>query len=90
MEIQNLRLQLLHIADGNIGKAEAMETYVLSKAKISPNAGAEPKPYASTASLGKEPRSAQSANAGSNTKEECGCFSCFLYALINTANQRSK
>ena len=29
MEIQNLRLQLLHIADGDVGKAQAMEKYVL-------------------------------------------------------------
>ncbi|RLL15976.1 hypothetical protein, partial [Acinetobacter chengduensis] len=75
---------------GDIGKAEAMENYVLSKAKISPNAGAEPKPYTSTASLGGESKVAQGVNEGSNTEEECGCFFCFLYALINTANQRSK
>ena len=29
MEIENLRLQALHIADGNIEKAQAMENYVL-------------------------------------------------------------
>ena len=31
MEIQNLRLQLLHIADGNIDDAKEMESYVLGE-----------------------------------------------------------
>lgn len=31
MEIQNLRLQLLHIANGNIDDAKEMESYVLGE-----------------------------------------------------------
>uniref|UniRef100_UPI000DD0D18E hypothetical protein n=1 Tax=Acinetobacter sp. CFCC 10889 TaxID=1775557 RepID=UPI000DD0D18E len=31
MELQNLRLQALHIAEGNIEKAQAIESYVLGQ-----------------------------------------------------------
>lgn len=82
MEIQNLRLQLLHIADGDIGKAEAMEAYVLAKAEITPNANSsEPAPYKS-ANLGEESKVANGRNASEPKREECGCFLCVLRVAI--------
>jgi hypothetical protein len=82
MEIQNLRLQLLHIADGDIVKAKAMEAYVLAKAEIAPDAKAsEPTPYKS-ANLGEESNAAESRNASEPKREECSCFLCALRAAI--------
>ena len=82
MEIQNLRLQLLHIADGDIGKAEAMEAYVLAETKIAPNVSAwGPAPYKS-ANLGEESKAANGRNAGEPKREECGCFLCALRMAI--------
>ena len=43
MEIQNLRLQLLHIADGDVEKAQVMEAYVLAKEAAEVNVGEAPK-----------------------------------------------
>ena len=43
MEIQDLRLQLLHIADGDVGKAQAMENYVTGVVNAEMNVGEEPK-----------------------------------------------
>ena len=34
MEIQNLRLQLLHIANGNVKAAKEMENYVLGESTV--------------------------------------------------------
>ena len=82
MEIQNLRLQLLHIADGDIVKAEAMEAYVLAKAKTASNVSDwGPAPYKS-ANLGEESKAANGRNAGEPKREECGCFLCALRMAI--------
>ncbi|WP_130148936.1 hypothetical protein [Acinetobacter bouvetii] len=43
MEIQNLRLQLLHIADGNVEAAKQMENYVTGVADAELNLGEAPK-----------------------------------------------
>ena len=72
MEIQNLRLQLLHIADGDVGKAQAMEAYVLAKEEVNVNAGEESAPYQS-ANLGEEPKA---------DEEECHCPLCVIGRLI--------
>ena len=82
MEIQNLRLQLLHISNGDIGKAEAMEAYVLAKAEIAPNVSAWGAALYKSANLGEEPKATESRNAGESKREECGCFLCALRAAI--------
>ncbi|MDN5622811.1 MAG: hypothetical protein L0G96_06740 [Acinetobacter sp.] len=68
MEIQNLRLQLLHIADGDIDKAQSMEAYVLAEAKttLEKNVGEEPKP----------------TQGMPESEEECGCIICLLGKAI--------
>ena len=68
MEIQNLRLQLLHIADGDINKAQSMEAYVLAEAKTF-----------SEKNIGEEPKEAQSKP---ESVEECSCLICLLGKAI--------
>ena len=79
MEIQNLRLQLLHIADGNVEKAQVMEAYVLAKEAAEVNVGEEPAPYQS-ANLGEEPKTAE--GRGASEPKECSCPLCIIGRLI--------
>ena len=75
MEIQNLRLQLLHIADGNVEAAKLMEAYVLAEAK--PAVDAE-------LNLGEAPKTeALKTKAG---EEECRCFVCFIEKAFKEQN----
>ena len=66
MEIQNLRVQLLHIADGDVQAAKQMEAYVLAEAKPAVDA---------KLNLGEAPK----AEAG---EEECRCPLCVIGRLI--------
>lgn len=68
MEIQNLRLQLLHIANGDIDKAQTMETYVLAEAKT-----------ISEKNVGEELNAAQGKP---ELKKECSCLICLLGKAI--------
>ena len=70
MEIQNLRLQLLHIADGNVEAAKLMEAYVLAEAKPAVDAELNP---------GEAPKT----EAG---EEECRCFICFIEKAVKEQN----
>jgi hypothetical protein len=68
MEIQNLRLQLLHIANGDIDKAQTMEAYVLAEAKT-----------ISEKNVGEELKAAQGKP---ELEKECGCLICLLGKAI--------
>ena len=69
MEIQNLRLQLLHIADGDVGKAQAMEKYVLEGTGLNQQMGEAVK----TAEVGEDP-----------VDEKCGCLICLIKEFQKT------
>lgn len=83
MEIQNLRLQLLHIADGDVEKAQAMENYITGVVEAEINVSEDPAPYQS-ANLGEEPKAAEGRNAGE--PKECGCFLCTLSVALKEQN----
>jgi len=71
MEIQNLRLQLLHIADGNVEAAKLMENYVTGVADAELNLGEAPKTEALKTKAG---------------EEECRCFICFIEKAFKEQN----
>ena len=71
MEIQNLRLQLLHIAGGNVEAAKLMENYVTGVVDAELNLGEAPKTEALKTKAG---------------EEECRCFICFIEKAFKEQN----
>ena len=74
MDIQNLRLQLLHIAEGSVEEAQAMENYVL---------GVD----GSEQVMGEAIKA--SGNSAKPKNEECDCFFCSLRKAIEKSNSFS-
>ena len=77
MEIQNLRLQLLHIANGNVKAAKEMENYVLGESTVHK----EMENYVLGESTVHAETHTVEANEG-NRDEDCGCFICCMRKAI--------